>query len=280
MRELERQGAIDRVNGSTSIDIPLDYKRNDGAEFQTTDLEPVSTSKTEVLTTATYAVAQLQVPITWSKKNEAENPSANQKISLVKSLIENALTTHDDLIEEALFVADTNGFKGLPTIIPTNGQGTVGGIDSGTETWFRNYATTYLANYSDIEAKMTVAYNTASKGSGSAVQPKFLVSDAETHAGFEGQLQGLQRFVDTSEANAGFKVLAFKTARYVFSQYGTTSIFFLNAKTFKLKVFKNAYRLLGDTKELINAAGYTRQIFSLLQTTTNNKSRLAVISPA
>lgn len=280
MRELERQGAIERINGSPTIESTLDYQRNAGAEFQATDLAPVSTSKTEVLTAAQFEPAQLSVPMTWSKKDEASNPTPNQKVALVKSLVENGINSHDDLIEEALFVADTDGFEGLPTLLPTTGQGTVGGISAVTEAWWRNYATTYLANFSDIEAKLTVAYNTAAKGSGASLTPKFLVSDADTQAGYEGQLQSLQRFVDAKEADAGFKVLAFKTARYVFSQYATSSIYMLNPKSFTLKVFKNAFRLLGDTIELPNANGYIRKIFSLLQLTTNNKSRGAVISAA
>lgn len=280
MRELERQGAVERINGSPTIESTIDYQRNQGAEFQSTDLAPVSTSKTEVLTAAQYEPAQLSIPITWSKKDEASNPTPNQKVALVKSLLENGINSHDDLIEEALFVADTDGFKGLPTILPSTGQGTVGGINAAVETWWRNYVASYLSNFSDIEAQMTVAYNTASKGTGAQLTPKFLVSDAETQAGYEGQLQSLQRFVDTKEADAGFKVLAFKTARYVFSQYATSSIYFLNPKSFTLKVFKNAFRLLGDTIELPNANGFIRKIFTLLQLTTNNKSRGAVLTAA
>ncbi len=280
MREMEKQGCIERIDGGPQIETTLDYKRNDGAEFQSTDLQDVSVAKTDVLTAALYDPAQLTVPIVWSRADEAKNPSKNQKVALVKSLLQNGLDSHDDVLESALFTADTTGFKGLPTIVPTNGQGTVGGIDAGTEVWWRNYATTYAADFSTFIAVATTAYNTAMKGSGSAMGPKFMISGPTPHAGYESKLTVNQRFVDSSEADGGFKVLAFKSLRYVFSHAGDDKVYFLSGRSFKLYVFKSAYRLLGDTAEFPQTNGFIRKIFTLAQCGTNNKSRLAVIYSA
>jgi hypothetical protein len=278
LRELERLGALKKIPGGPQVEATLDYKRNAASEFQSTDLDTLDTSKTDVLTAAVYDPAQLAVPITWSKADEAKNPTENQKVVLVKSLLENGINSHDDMIEEAVFGTTTNGFLGLQTIVPDSGQGTVGGIDAATEAWWRNYSGTYLSTGADIEAQMTTAYNNAAKGSGSSLAPKGIVSDAETQALYEGQLQSLQRFVDAKEADAGYKVLAFKTARFVFSQYSTNRIYLYNPKSLQIVVFKSAFRLLGDTIELPNANGFIRKIFTLLQTRTNNKSRLAVLT--
>lgn len=276
MNELERMGAIERVNGAPVLEKTLDYKANAGAEFQTSDLATVSTSKTDVITAAQYTTAQLQIPIVWSRRDEAENSTPNQKVSLVTSLVSNAIETHDDTIEEALFAADTNGFLGLPTVVPTSGQGTVGGIDAALEVWWRNGADT--AGSTTIVAKLTAMFNTLSRGSGSNLMPKMLVSDAATQAVYEATQQGLVRYMDTKEADAGFKVIAFKTARWSFSQYADNHIYFLNPRCFKLSVVKQAYRLLGDSIEFTDAAGFIRKVFTLAQATTNNKSRLGVIT--
>ena len=249
MRELEKQGCIERIAGGPQIETTLDYKRNDGAEFQTTDLQDVSVAKTDVLTAALYDPAQLTVPIVWSRADEAKNPSKNQKVDLVKSLLSNGLESHDDVLESAVFAANTNGFLGLATIVPDSGQGIVGGIDASTEVWWRNYSTTYAADFSTMLAVFTTAYNTALKGSGSSMGPKFMISGPTPHAGYESKLVTNQRFVDSSEADGGFKVLAFKTLRYVFSHAGDDHVYFLSGRSFKLYVFKNAYRLLGDTAE-------------------------------
>jgi hypothetical protein len=280
MRELERQGAIERRSLGPTIEAPLDYQRNQASGFLVTDLATTSLSKTEVITSASYSVAELSVPVVWSKGDDAKNPTENQKVAFVKVLLENAINSHDDNIEEAFFAASTNGFLGLPTHIPTSGQGTDGGISAVTETFWRNPADTYLADGSDIEAVLTSLWNTAAKGSGSALAPKLLVSGADAQALFESTQVALQRFVDTQELNAGAKVLAFKTARYVFSQYGGDEIYGLNPKSFQLVCSKEYFRDRGETNEINDANGFVTKIYSALQSVTNNKSRLFVADEA
>lgn len=276
MREWEKQGGIKRKSFGATLEVPLDYKRNPGGEFLASDLAPVSLTKTEVITTASYAIAELSVPVTWSKKDEVQNPSENQKVALVKGLLENGINSHDDLIEQAVFAATaTNGFGSLVLYLPTSGQGSNGGIDSATETWWRHPQNTYVDD-TDIEAGMTTTWNQATKGSGSTLMPTLIVSDASTQAIFEGTQQANQRFTDGEDLKAGFKVLAFKTSRYCFSQYATTSQLFLSPKSAQLMVSKEYFRDKSDTQELQNANGFSFKIYSALQLVLSNKSRLGV----
>jgi hypothetical protein len=108
--------------------------------------------------------------------------------------------------------------------------------------------------------------------------PTLIVSDAPTQSLFEGTQQASQRWVDTDELKAGFKILAFKTARYVFSQYAGNNgaQYFLNPKNFQLIASKEYYKDLGDTQEIPNANGFTRKIYSAVQTIVNNRSRLGI----
>lgn len=274
LREMKKQGMIKSQSLGPTIELPLDYQRNQSAVFQTTDLQPLSLGKTEVLTSASYSVAELTAPIVWSKKDEVQNPTDQQKIALVSSLIDNALSTHDDLIEQYMFATSTNGFLGLGTHITTAGTGSDGGIDSSGNTWWRNQQNTYVDD-TDIEASMTTTWNQCAKGSGSKMMPTLIVSDSAQQALFEGTQQANQRYIDTDELKAGFKVLGFKTARYIFSQYGSTTIqHFLNPKNFMLIVSKEMYRDLGETQEIPNANGFVRKLYTALQSVTNNRSRI------
>lgn len=276
MREMERQKMIKRVSFGVVLEETLDYRRNPGAKFLAFDLETVGSGKTEVLTATNFDIAELSAPVQWSKKDEVQTPRENQKVAFAGALVSNALDTHDDLIEEALFTTSTNGFIGLVNHIPTSGQSSTGGIDSTTEVFWRNVSNTYV-DETDIEAGMTATWNECAKGSGSNLAPTLIASDAETQALFEGTQQGLQRYVDTQELAAGFKILAFKTARYVFSQYGTTSLFFLNPKNFRLYASKEYFRHRGETQENEDANGFKFKIYSALQTVVNNRSRLGVL---
>jgi hypothetical protein len=277
MRECERMNAITRLSLGPVIECPLDWRPNPGQAFLVTDMDPVSLAKTDVLSAATYTPAELSVPIVWSKGDDAKNPTENQKVPLVRSLMENAINSHDDAIEEALFATTTNGFLGLQTLVPDTGLGVVGGIDANTETFWRNYTATYTDG-TNIEAAMTTAFNAAAKGSGASLAPKMVVSGAQPQATFEANLQAQQRYIDTDEANKGFKVLAFKTARYVFSQYGNTRIYFLNPKSFQVVCSRQYFRDRGETQEIPDKNAFVTKIYSALQAVTNNKSRLAVLT--
>jgi len=190
-------------------------------------------------------------------------------------LLENGINSHDDLIEQYIFATSTNGFLGLDTHIVDAGTGSDGGIDSSLNTWWRNQQATYVDD-TDIESAFTTVWNACAKGSGSNLLPTLMVSDGATQALFEGTQQANQRYIDTQELKAGFKILGFKTARYVFSQYGDTDVNFLNAKNFNLVASKEYFRDRGETQEIQNANGFVTKIYSALQTVTNNRSRLGV----
>lgn len=211
--------------------------------------------------------------------DDAKNPTESQKISLVKQLLENGINSHDDMIERLIFTSSTAGgdeFNGLNDLVPTSGNGTPGGIDAAVETWWQNYSDVYT-DATDIEAAFTTAYNTAAKGSGSELAPKFLLSGPDPHALFESVLQSNQRFVDVKEADAGFKVLAFKSCRYVFSQYGDDKVYFLNPKNYNIVMSKQYFRDKGNTMEIPDQNAFVFKIYSAGQAIVNNKSRLAVL---
>jgi hypothetical protein len=282
LRELEKQGCIKRISFGENIEIPLDYRPNpDGGVLQS-DQDQFALLKTEVITSAVYDIAQVSWPVTWTKGDEVKNPTENQKISLVKQILENGINSHDDLMEQLIFTTSAAGgveVNGLDTLVPTSGQGSVGGVSAVTETWWRNPADTYTDG-SDIEAAMTSVYNEAMKGSGSGLGPKFLLSGAEPHALYESTLTTLQRFNDTSEADGGFKKLAFKNCGYTFSQYGDDKIYFLNPKSYQIVVSKQYFRDKGETNPVPGQNASYFLIYSALQAVTSNKSRLAVLSQA
>jgi hypothetical protein len=282
MHEMERQGMLKKQSLGATIEAPLDYQRNPGTVIQSTELQPLSLTKTEVITSASYAIAEVTAPVVWSKKDEVSNPSENQKIALVGALVSNGLDSHDDILETAFFALSTNGMLGLKTLIPfVNTSPSCGGIDPSGNSFWRNQTNTYVDD-TDIESAFTTTWNQCAKGSGSKLMPTLMVSDAPTQALFEGTQQANQRYVDTQDLKAGFKILAFKTARYVFSQAAGNSgaVYFANPKNLNLLCSKEYFRDKGDTQEIENANGFTFKIYSALQLITNNRSRLGIAGTA
>ena len=282
LRVMEKQGVIQRISLGATIEAPLDYRANPDTAVLASDQDEASLVKTEVVTSASYNIAQISVPVVWTKGDDAKNPEENQKIALVKQLLENGINSHDDLIEQCIFTTSTAGgdeLNGLSDLVSTAGTGTVGGIDSSVETWWKNYADTYI-DATDIEATFTTAFNKAAKGSGDVLQPKFMISGVAPHVMYESGLQTLQRFGDSSEADAGFKVLKFKNADYIFSQYGSDKVYFLNPKNYNIVVSKQYFRDKGNTIEIPAQNAFVFKLYSALQAVVNNRSRLAVVSQA
>jgi hypothetical protein len=274
MRELERQGAIMRLSLGPTIEVQLDYRRNPGAGVQASELAAFATSKTEILAGGSYTPAEIVVPMTWSNLDEATNSSENQKVALVKQIAVNAIESHDDVMEEALFATTTNGLLGLLTHVVDAGTGSDAGIDSSTETWWRNQQATYVDD-TDIEAAFTTVESACAKGTGGK-RPSWMVSDSATQAIFEGTQQANQRYVDSQDLKAGFKTIAFKNARYVFSPYGTSGVYFGNADNFNIVVSKEYFRDKRAPQALETQTGTRSVLYSALQTVTNNRSRLGV----
>lgn len=282
LRALEKAGFVQHVSLGATIECPLDYRTNPDTAVLVGDQDTASLIKTEILTSASYDIAQVNVPVTWTKGDEAKNPSESQKIALVKSLLENGINSHDDLLEQRIFTSSTSGgveVNGLDDLISTAGTGTVGGINSTTETWWRNQADTFTDG-SDIEATMTEMYDNCAKGSGSSLQPTILISGSASHSLYESQLQTLQRFTSSDEADAGFKVLAFKGAKYIFSHKGGTNIYFLNPKNYQMIVSKQYFRDKGDTYDVTGQNSFYFLIYSALQFVVNNRTRLGVLAQA
>jgi hypothetical protein len=281
LHEMEKQGMIKKQSLGSTIDVTLDYRRNPGAEILETDMSEVSLTKTEVLTAASYAIGEFSVPVTWSKKDEAQNPTQSQKVSLVKSLLENGITSHDDLVEEQIFSATaTHGVQCAVTLMSSDGLGTIGGINSTTDTFWRSNTSSYLSDGSDIEAEFTEVYNECAKGSGSALAPTLMFGGSDPHALLESALVPYQRWGDSQTFKAGAKVLIFKTARFVFSHYGSTTVFFVNPKNFQLVFSREFYRDKGETQEIDNANAFTFKIYSAGQLVTSNRSRLGASAQA
>lgn len=281
LTHLEKIGGVQRIAGGATLQLTLDYQINSAADFLLTDSTGTGTSKTEILTAASYSLIPLVVPVNWTLFDEAVNSASNQKVDLVSAIVDNAIASHDRSIETAMF-ANTGGTDGFNTIVDLfteDGTGTVGTIVSGTETWFKNkYKDWGTDTGATLLADYTTLWNDCSKGSGGR-NPNVVVSSATMHGAYEATLTPNQRFVNNSgTASGGFKALQFKTADYIFtSQYTSDSAWMYNTNDTKLYVVQDAWRSRRTPVEHINAAMMNMKVFSVLQFATRNRSRGGVL---
>lgn len=278
LREMERQGMVVRKPGGAQLEFPIDYQKNAGTDILATDFTQTSVAKTEVISAAQFDWTDIVVPINYSFRDEAINQGKNEKLDLVRTLVTNALNSHDDEIESKIFGTSDDGFLGLQSLVPDNGLPNIGGIDGATDAFWRNVVDTYNPDGSDIDAVMTEAWNEAAKGSGSKSVPTLIVSDGATQALYEGGMQNQQRYLmDNEEFRRGAMILAFKTARYVFTHKGNSRIYMLSPNAFRLCVGSGAFRALKQSVQHIDRAAMNQKVYTLIQATNSNPSRTAVL---
>jgi len=277
LNALESMGGVKRVTGGATLQMPLDYRANSGADFLATDTTATSTSKTDVLTATGPSWATLVVPTNWSFTDEALN-NGDSKIDLLGSLADNALTTHDFTIETAMFATTggTDGFATFTDLFSTDGNGTVQGIVASTETWWKNQfkdwgtdtGATLLADYNTL-------YFSCAKGS-SGRQPNVVIANSTLYGSFIAANQANQRFLDAGEMRTGFKSAYLMNAKYIYSSVITTaqdSAWMFNTNDTALHVVKGAFRKRREPVDFGAAAMVNMKIFSVLQLATRNRSR-------
>jgi hypothetical protein len=282
LNALERLGGVKRVNGGATLQMPLDYRANSGADFLLTDTTATSTGKTDVLTATAPSWATLVVPTNWSFTDEALN-NGDAKIDLLASLADNAITSHDYSVEAGMFAATggTDGFATFIDLFTTNGEGTVQGIIAATETWWKNQFKDWNA---DTGATLLADYNTlymsCAKGS-SGRQPNVIIGNATMFGAWLAANQANQRFVDSSAP----KTMGIGGAKHINAEYIFSSVlasvsekaFMFNTNDTYLSVVKGAWRKRREAIDFASAAMVNMKIFSVLQLATRNRSRGGVL---
>lgn len=278
LRAFKAHGMIKSKDGGSAIEIQNDYRKNTDTDFLATPTTATGTGATDVINAGSYDWADLVVPINTTISQEAKTSGdENKKIDLAKSLVRNAIDSHDAELEAGMATTTTDGFLGCQTLIPDNGQPNVAGLDGSSLTYWRNYSDTYASDGSDIEAALTIAFNTTTKGTG-GIAPALLWTGSEAIAIYEGQLQTQQRFLKGDKASGGYEALAFKNCDFVYSQHFGTRIYGASPKAFELVVAKGYFRRLEKAERFLNAAMRNQLVYSLLQLCTLIPSRTFVLT--
>lgn len=274
LKNLEAKSALKRVPGGPKLEFTLDTVVNPDAGFLATDVSATSTNKTSVLDAASYDWALIVIPINWSIADEAKN-SGEKKVDLVTALVDNGMESHDDKFEAGLFAATaTNGFLSFPVLFTEDGEGTVGGINAATDTYWKNAFEDYGT---DLHLGLNIGFVEAAKGSGGS-SPDLAVTGTTTWATYADSLQANFQYGSVKKVDAGIQALAFAGADMIFThKYTSDSVWLLNTKVTKLYVIKDFYRQRRSEIELPNAATMNMKVVSMAQIATKSRSRNCVV---
>jgi len=259
-RYLKRKGKIDLEDGGYEIVRNLDYANNSTYQ-RYSGYDTLNIGQTQVLTAAKYDWMQAAVNVTASGRELRMNSGDNAIFNLSKAKLKNAVRTAANYMSIDVYSdgALTNQMGGLAYIIQANGQGTVGGINSTTYSFWRNQfleATgTNLVTKANIKGYMNTLYLSLVRG---ADKPDLIVSSHDFFAMYWESLQDQQRYTnDRDEATAGFRALKYVDADVIFdsnSNFSTTAekMYFLNTDYLGLVVHRDANWSQMDDKVSVN----------------------------
>ena len=287
LRFMKKRGNIKTKSGGYEIAKPISYAENSTYQ-RFSGLDTLNVNQSEVLSAAKFDWQQAAIHVVASGRELRMNNSKEAMIDLVKARIDAAKATAANNLSIDLYSdgALSNQIGGLALLIQTNGQGTVGGINSATYTnWrnqFREISGTNTWTKSTIKGEMNALWLNTVFGQ---EMPDLLLSSHDLYAAYEESLQDNQRYTDASMAAAGFETLKYKSASVVFdtnTNFGTTAerMYFINTKNLYLIQHSEAQWTQDDEKKPINQDGVVIPMYWMGNLVTDSRRRQGILIDA
>ncbi len=240
--------------------------------------DPLNTAASDVISAAKYDWAQAAIHVTASGRELRMNNGAEKMINLAKARVKNAIHTAANNMSIDIYSdgALSNQIGGLAALVTTDGTGTVGGIVSGTYTFWKNkFVETGTPSATTIIGDMNTLWLSLVVGT---EKPDLIVSSHDFYNYYESALQANQRYADAKSARAGFETLRYKTASVIFddnTNFCTTTedMYFLATKYLYLIEHSDAQWSQEEDKVPINQDAVVIPLYWMGQLCTSNRSR-------
>lgn len=215
LSKTKEKGAWEPAEGRTIVQ-ELEY--GDGNSGWYSGYEELNIAPPDVLTGAEFNWKQAYASVSISGlEQDVQNVGKAQVINLLKARIKNAEHTLKNTVTTGMYATGTgNGGKeigGLQLLIAdTPTSGSVGGIDQGTYTFWRNQsfdATTdggAPVNAATIQGYMNTVFLRCTRGND---KPDLIVAEVNYYKAYWESLQAIQRVAESKTAAAGFQNLAY-----------------------------------------------------------------------
>ncbi len=273
---LKKKGNIQTKSGGYEIVMPLDYAEN-GTYLRYSGYDPQNTAASDVISAAKYDWSQISIHVTASGRELKMNNGEEAMINLVKARLKNATRTAANNMSIDIYSdgALTNQIGGLAALITQAGTGTVGGIVSGTYTFWKNQFVDMTSPAStNIIAYMNGLWLGLVRGTD---KPDLIVSSHDLYNYYESALQANQRYADSKSASAGFESLKYKTASVIFDNNTnftatTEDMYFLNTDYLYMIEHSEAKWTQDDQKVPVNQDAVVIPMYWMGQLVTTNRN--------
>lgn len=279
LKHMYKRGNYRSEDGGLTIVTPLDYAENSTYQ-RYSDWDLLNIGASDVISAAEYQWRQIAVNIVASGREKRINSGESRIFSLAKSKMKNAIRTFNNNFSSDLYSLGTlsNQINGLQALVSDLGTGTVGGIDSGTYTFWKSQI--FDCSDNSVTASATTIENSImlplwlNLDRGPDDQPDLIVMDNTFYKYFEASQTSIKRYTNAESANAGLVSLKYKNADVYFdgnSGIPTTHAYFLNSNYLELVVHRDADLEIVDSQRPINQDGDVVPILWMGNLTCSNR---------
>ena len=275
------------LSGGDFIAVPLEYALNTTVASYS-DTDTISTTRIDVFDRGEFQWKEYAGTAILSDLEKDRNAGTGTVFPLLPNKLENLRNSMKNTINSDLFSDGTGnggkvigGFQHIISSTPTTG--TVGGINRGAFTFWRNQQASgakTTSAFDNLRAVLRSIYNLSSNGMADA-HPTGIATTRTVFEGYEGLLLANERFTDKSSGEGGFKneVLKFKGAKISYDNDCPSG----NAYLFNPKFVKLAYKKGSWFKMLeeIRPANQTLTVYpvrTMCNLITTNARRLGVVT--
>lgn len=284
---LKKKKRIINLDGGTEIQIPLEYAENSTYQ-RYAGFDTLNVNQSDIVTSAKYDWAQVALHVVASGAELRKNSGRSQMINLVKTKKANVLKTAANNFSVDAYSDGSlaNQIGGLAQIIQTNGQGTVGGINSATWTFWQNkfleIAGSNAYTKDTLKGEFNKLWLRLNRG---ADKPDLIVLSHDFYSVYESGEQQLQRYMDEDMANSGFANLKYKSAQVIFddnANFTTTAEkgYFLNTDYLYIAQHQEAQWSQDDEKKPVNQDAVVIPYYWMGNMVCSNRSLQGVLLDA
>lgn len=284
LKYLKENGNSDPASGGVKLLENLMYAEN-GTFNWYSGYETLSVEASDTLTTANYDWKQANCNVTMSGLEEVQNAGKEAMHNLIKARIKVAEITMQNNISDSLFYSNTEnggkaigGLQHLVADLPTSG--TVGGIDSSAQTFWRNqyydFSTeSVTASATTIQHAMNLVHLRTERGT---EKPDLIVAGETYFSYYEESLQAQQRFMDTRKAVGGFSGYKYKDAGVFYDpNCSATRMYVLQTKYLHFRPARSRNFVVLKDKVAVNQDATVTPLYWMGNMTCSNRARQAVI---
>lgn len=250
-KRLAEKGQTRKEDGGLTIAQPLDYNAN-GTYQRYSGYDILNIQQSDVITAAEYQWRQIALNVVASGLELRTNSGSNAIVKLAKARIKNAMRTFKNNFSYDLYADGSlpNQINGLQALVADAGTGTVGGIDSGTWSFWQNAVQSAAAplqggagitpSATTIESLMLPLWLNQVRGDD---KPDLIVSSNDYFTFYEASQVSIKRYTDSDTASGGFVSLKYKNADVIFdggSGIPAAHMYFLNTDYIELVVHRDA----------------------------------------